>query len=114
MQVAHFQESSLESRKVLAAQARAFKACVAEASEEIRSGGGALVKAFKAEIDALTTRARHAEGVFLSLFKLLREAPDPALLVRRCAVVIHWHTSKYCFVTHNYVRSVYATFRCRG
>jgi hypothetical protein len=66
---------------VLAAQARAFKACVAEAGEEIRSGGGALVKAFKAEIDALTTRARHAEGVFLSLFKLLREAPDPALLV---------------------------------
>jgi homeobox protein cut-like len=80
-QVAHFQESSLESRKVLAAQARAFKTCVAEAGEEIRSGGGALVKAFKAEIDALTTRARHAEGVFLSLFKLLREAPDPALLV---------------------------------
>ncbi|CAN0430941.1 unnamed protein product, partial [Ectocarpus sp. 13 AM-2016] len=35
------------------------------------------VRAFKSEIDALTDRSRFAEGSFLALYKLLREAPDP-------------------------------------
>lgn len=42
----------------------------------------AQVRAFKGEIDALTTRSRFAEGAFLALYKLLREAPDPAVTVQ--------------------------------
>lgn len=40
------------------------------------------MRAFKSEIDALTTRSRFAEGAFLALYKLLREAPDPAVTVQ--------------------------------
>lgn len=40
------------------------------------------VRAFKSEIDALTDRSRFAEGSFLTLYKLLREAPDPAVTVK--------------------------------
>lgn len=40
------------------------------------------VRAFKSEIDSLTTRSRFAEGAFLNLYKLLREAPDPAVAVQ--------------------------------
>lgn len=40
------------------------------------------MRAFKSEIDALTTRSRFAEGSFLALYKLLREAPDPAVTVQ--------------------------------
>lgn len=43
------------------------------------------VRAFKSEIDALTTRSRFAEGAFLNLYKLLREAPDPAVAVQALA-----------------------------
>lgn len=42
----------------------------------------AQVRAFKGEIDALTTRSRFAENAFLALYKLLREAPDPAVTVQ--------------------------------
>lgn len=40
------------------------------------------MRAFKREIDALTTRSRFAEAAFLALYKLLREAPDPAVTVQ--------------------------------
>lgn len=40
------------------------------------------VRAFKAEIDALTSRSRFAEESYLALYKLLREAPDPAVTVQ--------------------------------
>ena len=40
------------------------------------------MRAFKGEIDSLTTRSRFAESAFLSLYKLLREAPDPAVTVQ--------------------------------
>ncbi|CAM9495794.1 unnamed protein product [Ectocarpus sp. 6 AP-2014] len=82
--VAEHQESSLESRRALAAQAKAFRLSVeAEvgATSDMRAASGALVRAFKSEIDALTDRSRFAEGSFLALYKLLREAPDPAVTV---------------------------------
>lgn len=40
------------------------------------------IRSFKAEIDSLTTRSRFAENAFLTLYKLLREAPDPAVTVK--------------------------------
>ncbi|CAM9733260.1 unnamed protein product, partial [Ectocarpus sp. 8 AP-2014] len=83
--VAEHQESSLESRRALAAQAKAFRLSVeAEvgATSDMRAASGALVRAFKSEIDALTDRSRFAEGSFLALYKLLREAPDPAVTVK--------------------------------
>lgn len=43
------------------------------------------MRVFKGEIDALTTRSRFAEGAFLCLYKLLREAPDPAVTVQALA-----------------------------
>ncbi|CAM9628987.1 unnamed protein product [Pylaiella littoralis] len=83
--IAEHQESSLESRRALAAQAKSFRGSVeAEvgATSDMRAASGALVRAFKGEIDALTTRSRFAEGAFLALYKLLREAPDPAVTVQ--------------------------------
>ncbi|CAN0227020.1 unnamed protein product, partial [Discosporangium mesarthrocarpum] len=83
--IAENQEGSLVSRKTLAAQAKAFRALVEKdqgVGSEIRSASGPLVRAFKAEIDALTARSRFAEGVFLVLYRLLREAPDPAVAVK--------------------------------
>eukprot|EP00752_Nemacystus_decipiens_P009555 g8535.t1 len=83
--IAENQESSLESRRALAAQAKSFRLSVeAEigATSDMRAASGALVRAFKSEIDALTTRSRFAEGAFLALYKLLREAPDPAVTVQ--------------------------------
>eukprot|EP00903_Cladosiphon_okamuranus_P006725 g6562.t1 len=83
--IAENQESSLESRRALAAQAKSFRLSVeAEigAESDMRAASGALVRAFKSEIDALTTRSRFAEGAFLALYKLLREAPDPAVTVQ--------------------------------
>ncbi|CAM9488014.1 unnamed protein product [Ectocarpus sp. 12 AP-2014] len=83
--VAEHQESSLESRRALAAEAKAFRLSVeAEvgATSDMRAASGALVRAFKSEIDALTDRSRFAEGSFLALYKLLREAPDPAVTVK--------------------------------
>ncbi|KAG5179922.1 CASP C terminal-domain-containing protein [Tribonema minus] len=81
LQVAGNQESSLEGRKALAAQARAFKALLNDCGDAaLKDGGGELVRAFKSEVDALTKRARHGEAAFLALYKLLREAPDPLLM----------------------------------
>jgi hypothetical protein len=102
-QVAEFQESSLPRRKALAAQARAYTMLLSASSAssdggddsagdstggggavpaDVRERGSELIKAFKGEVDALTKRTRHSEAAFLALYKLLREAPDPALLVR--------------------------------
>ncbi|CAM9923058.1 unnamed protein product, partial [Ectocarpus sp. 4 AP-2014] len=83
--VAEHQESSFESRRALASQAKVFRLSVeAEvgATSDMRAASGALVRAFKSEIDALTDRSRFAEGSFLALYKLLREAPDPAVTVK--------------------------------
>ena len=60
----------------------------ARALAALRARGGELGKAFKAEVDALTRRARHGESAFLSLYRLLREAPDPLVLVRICPLKI--------------------------
>ncbi|CAM9567605.1 unnamed protein product [Ascophyllum nodosum] len=86
--IAENQESSLETRKELAAQAKAFRQSVEAdlgATSDIRTASGVLVRAFKAEIDSLTTRSRFAENSFLTLYKLLREAPDPAITVTALA-----------------------------
>ena len=39
---------------------------------------GPLLKLYQNEIDQLTRRSRFAENAFLSLYKSLYEAPDPA------------------------------------
>ncbi|CAM9685048.1 unnamed protein product [Scytosiphon promiscuus] len=85
LSIAEHQESSLQSRRALAAQAKSFRVSVEKevgATSDMRAASGALVRAFKGEIDALTTRSRFAESAFLALYKLLREAPDPAVTVQ--------------------------------
>ncbi|KAG8752038.1 hypothetical protein FRC14_007407 [Serendipita sp. 396] len=68
------QKESVVGRKVLADKTREFKRLPdGEKLSDIK----ALLKAYQAEIDSLTRRTKSAETAFLSVYKILAEAPDP-------------------------------------
>ncbi|KAI3623806.1 hypothetical protein CBS14141_003505 [Malassezia furfur] len=73
-QLADAQRNALVSRKSLADRTREFKR---QSPESQLEGIRALLKAYQGEIDALTTRAKHAEGVVMDLETRLRPAADP-------------------------------------
>lgn len=73
-QLADAQRHALVSRKSLADRTREFKR---QSPESQLEGIRALLKAYQGEIDALTTRAKHAEGVVIDLETRLRPAADP-------------------------------------
>ncbi|KAJ3105442.1 hypothetical protein HDU97_008058 [Phlyctochytrium planicorne] len=72
------QKEGLQSRKKLAEQTKEFKKLPEE--EKLREFR-VLMKAYQFEIDGITKRTKHAETCFLTLYRLLAEAPDPAPLI---------------------------------
>ena len=73
------QERSLKARKRLAESTKAFKggAAAGLGAEERLKAVGPLMKGYQEEIDALTKRAKAAEGAFVAVYKGLWEGPDP-------------------------------------
>ncbi|XP_069816878.1 homeobox protein cut-like 2 isoform X2 [Dendropsophus ebraccatus] len=72
------QEESEHSHKRLIELSREFKKNV---PEEIREVVAPVLKSFQAEVVALSKRSKEAEAAFLSVYKQLIEAPDPAPLL---------------------------------
>ncbi|KAM4808989.1 homeobox protein cut-like 2 [Rhinophrynus dorsalis] len=72
------QEESEHSHKQLIELSREFKKNV---PEEIREIVAPVLKSFQAEVVALSKRSKEAEAAFLSIYKQLIEAPDPAPLL---------------------------------
>ncbi|XP_073420238.1 homeobox protein cut-like 2 [Dendrobates tinctorius] len=72
------QEESEHSHKHLIELSREFKKNV---PEEIREIVAPVLKSFQAEVVALSKRSKEAEAAFLSVYKQLIEAPDPAPLL---------------------------------
>lgn len=56
--------------------------------------GGHSSAAYQSEIDNLTRRSKVAESAFLSVYKLLAEAPDPYPLLD--AAVVSYHSPTHC------------------
>ena len=97
-EIVNNQREAQAARKTLAEQTKDFKKTTT--SEEGGgggttpggAGGGAgggtggtgfktLLKNYQTEIDSLTKRSKFAETCFLSLYKLLADAPDPAKML---------------------------------
>lgn len=72
------QKNSLLTRKELASRTKAFRKL---ADDEKIGEIKALLKLYQGEIDSLTQRSKFAENSFISLYKLLAEAPDPTPLL---------------------------------
>ncbi|CAG8733468.1 4098_t:CDS:2, partial [Acaulospora colombiana] len=68
------QKESVVGRKALADKTREFKKLP---DEEKLGEFKALLKAYQTEIDNLTRRTKSSETAFLSVYKILAEAPDP-------------------------------------
>ncbi|KAI8329959.1 CASP C terminal-domain-containing protein [Chlamydoabsidia padenii] len=71
------QKDGLVSRKKLAEQTREFKKIPDD--EKLQQLKG-LLKGYQSEIDNITRRTKYAENSFLSIYKLLADAPDPTPL----------------------------------
>ncbi|BGO92237.1 Golgi membrane protein [Rhodotorula toruloides NP11] len=74
LEIVEGQKDSLVGRKKLAEQTREFKKVPDEEKGPVFK---TLLKAYQTEIDNLTRRSKVAENAFLSVYKLLAEAPDP-------------------------------------
>ncbi|KZT26663.1 hypothetical protein NEOLEDRAFT_1090011 [Neolentinus lepideus HHB14362 ss-1] len=68
------QKESIVGRKALADRTKEFKKIPDE--EKLTAFKG-LLKSYQTEIDNLTKRSKFAENAFLSVYKVLAEAPDP-------------------------------------
>lgn len=77
LDIADRQEASAASRKQLANATRNFKRAHSDGAQVSNKEVGSLLKLYQTEIDNLTSRAKIAEGLFLSLYKALDDAPDP-------------------------------------
>lgn len=77
LDIADRKERSLASRKHLTSDTRTFRNSLSDANLVPKKDFINLLKSYQTEVDALTTRARTAETVFLSLYKDLYDAPDP-------------------------------------
>ncbi|KAI8884818.1 hypothetical protein K501DRAFT_247112 [Backusella circina FSU 941] len=75
--IVEHQKDGLVSRKKLAEQTREFKKIP---DEEKIGHFKPLLKGYQAEIDNITRRTKYAENSFLTVYKLLADAPDPAPL----------------------------------
>ena len=74
------QDEAEIGRKKLIEMSKEFKK---SASDEVRKTVSPLVKAFQSEIDSLTRRSKAAESCFLTVYKKLSDAPDPAPLLNQ-------------------------------
>lgn len=75
-EIADNKDASVNSRKKLAEQTKDFRKL--PDSEKIANIGN-LLKFYQEEIDRLTKRSKFGENAFISLYKLLAEAPDPVI-----------------------------------
>mmetsp|Transcript_18824 Transcript_18824/g.36914 ORF Transcript_18824/g.36914 Transcript_18824/m.36914 type:complete len:711 (+) Transcript_18824:177-2309(+) len=80
--VAEYRESCTASRNKLATKTREFKkredVRKADENSVIKTEVRKLLRSYQEEVDTLTTRAKFAENCFLSMYRLIREAPDPS------------------------------------
>ncbi|GAA6014132.1 hypothetical protein JCM11491_004115 [Sporobolomyces phaffii] len=74
LEIVENQKENVVGRKKLAEQTREFKKVP---DEDKGPAFKTLLKAYQTEIDNLTRRSKVAESAFLSVYKLLAEAPDP-------------------------------------
>lgn len=75
LEMVELQKENMIGRKKLAEQTRDFKRLPDDATKVNAIKG--LLKAYQQEIDSLTRRSQRSESTFLSVYKLLSEAPDP-------------------------------------
>ncbi|KAI0663567.1 CASP C terminal-domain-containing protein [Cubamyces menziesii] len=74
IEIVENQKESVVGRKALADRTKEFKKIP---DEEKLTAFKTLLKSYQTEIDNLTKRAKTAENAFLSVYKVLAEAPDP-------------------------------------
>ncbi|KAI9511170.1 CASP C terminal-domain-containing protein [Russula earlei] len=74
IEVVENQKESVVGRKALADKTKDFKKIPDE--EKVNAFKG-LLKSYQTEIDNLTKRSKSVESAFLSLYKVLADAPDP-------------------------------------
>ncbi|GAA6058937.1 hypothetical protein JCM10212_002889 [Sporobolomyces blumeae] len=74
LEIVENQKENVVGRKKLAEQTREFKKVP---DQDKAPAFKTLLKAYQSEIDNLTRRSKVAESAFLSVYKLLAEAPDP-------------------------------------
>jgi len=74
------------SRKALAETAKALER---ESNDKKLELLGSVLKAYQSEVDHQTKRATFAENAFLSLYKLLYDAPDPVSYLEQVNFIIH-------------------------
>lgn len=79
LEIVENQKESLNSRKQLAEQTKEFKKLADTTKPEAFKH---LLKSYQNEIDKLTKRSKFAETSFLSVYKKLAEAPDPAAILQ--------------------------------
>ena len=88
-QIQSSKEGSIKSRKLLAEQTKQFRKLT---NEEKLKKFPSLLKTYQEEVDKLTKRAKFSDGAFLSLYKSMYEAPDPAAAIN--AALDEANTSK--------------------
>lgn len=76
--IADRQEASTASRKQLSTNTKNFRRSIADGAPISGKDVGNILRAYQTEIDSLTNRAKAAETSFISLYKALYDAPDPA------------------------------------
>ncbi|GBG33241.1 Protein CASP [Hondaea fermentalgiana] len=80
--VAEYRETCTSSRNKLATKTREFKkredVRKADENSVVKTAVRKLLRSYQEEVDSLTTRAKFAENCFLSMYRLIREAPDPS------------------------------------
>ncbi|KAI0001319.1 CASP C terminal-domain-containing protein [Russula compacta] len=74
IEVVENQKESVVGRKALADKTKDFKKIPDEEKANAFKG---LLKSYQTEIDNLTKRSKSAESAFLSVYKVLADAPDP-------------------------------------
>ncbi|BFZ61164.1 hypothetical protein YB2330_002223 [Saitoella coloradoensis] len=74
LEIIDAQKESVASRKEIATKTKEFRKLPDD--EKLLEVKG-LLKLYQTEIDSLTKRAKNAESHFLSLYKVVGEAPDP-------------------------------------
>ncbi|KAJ9104602.1 hypothetical protein QFC21_002100 [Naganishia friedmannii] len=75
LEIVETQKENMIGRKRLAEQTREFKRLPDDVIK-LNSIKG-LLRSYQQEIDSLTRRSQRSESVFLNIYKLLAEAPDP-------------------------------------
>lgn len=75
LEIVETQKEHMIGRKKLAEQTREFKR-LPDDIVKLNSIKG-LLRSYQQEIDSLTRRSQRSESIFLNIYKLLAEAPDP-------------------------------------